>query len=293
MKLPYIFEALRTAECRMRDFEPQQHNRDSYFEIRHSAVRYSTVRFVCLLDLITVKSRKLSIPGFVKLLLISAAFATLSCGVPARAQTDQVWPEVSTFVKLTDQMRFYLLATTVKENRESMEGEFGPNFDFYIKRLRKRSSWGPISPDDSKNRLLMVRIGYRYIRPYSGDASSEHRGVLEATTRYPLALGILVSDRHRLDLRSIDEEFSWRYRNRLTVEREFTIKRFRFSPYARGEIWYDSRYDKVSRTSLIIGSSFPVTRHLELEGFLEHQNDTGGSSNRTVNGVGLVTNLYF
>ena len=73
--------------------------------------------------------------------------------------------------------------------------------------------------DESKNRLIMVRIGYRYIFPYSGDASPEHRGVLEATGRYPLALGVLVSDRNRLDLRSIDGVFSWRYRNRLTVER--------------------------------------------------------------------------
>jgi len=28
-------------------------------------------------------------------------------------------------------------------------------------------------------------------------------------------------------------------------------RRFRFNPYGRGEIYYDSRYDKVSRTSLI------------------------------------------
>ena len=127
-------------------------------------------------------------------MLISAAFATLSCGIPAHAQSNQVWPEVSTFVKLTDTMRFYLLATTVKEDRESIEGEFGPNFDFYLKPLRKRSRWGVFSLDESKNRLLMVRIGYRYIFPYSGDASPEHRGVLEATGRYPLALGVLVSD---------------------------------------------------------------------------------------------------
>jgi hypothetical protein len=204
-----------------------------------------------------------------------------------------MWPEFSTFVKLTDQMRFYLLATTVKENRDSTEGEFGPNFDFYLKPLRKVNRWGVFSLDESKQRLLMVRVGYRFIRPYTGDASVEHRAVLEATTRHPLALGVLVSDRHRMDLRSIEGQFSWRYRNRLTVEKEFSIGRLRFNPYGRGEIYYDSRFAKVSRTSLIAGSAFPITRRVELEGYFEHQNDSGGSSNRTVNAVGVVVNLYF
>jgi hypothetical protein len=76
---------------------------------------------------------------------------------------------------------------------------------------------------------------------------------------------VLVSDRSRMDLRSIEGTFSWRYRNRLTVEREFSAGRFRFTPYARGEIYYDSRHDKVSRTALIAGSSFPITRRFEFE----------------------------
>ena len=49
----------------------------------------------------------------------------------------------------------------------------------------------------------------------------------------------------------------------------------------------------MSRTALIAGSVFPINRHFELEGYIEHQNDTGGSSNRTVNAVGAVVNLYF
>lgn len=44
---------------------------------------------------------------------------------------------------------------------------------------------------------------------------------------------------------------------------------------------------------LIAGSAFPITKHVELEGYFEHQNDTGGSSNRQVNAVGVVFNFYF
>ena len=47
------------------------------------------------------------------------------------------------------------------------------------------------------------------------------------------------------------------------------------------------------RTALITGSSFPITRHFEFEGYFEHQSDSGGSPNRTVNAVGVAANLYF
>jgi hypothetical protein len=49
-------------------------------------------------------------------------------------------------------MRFYFLATTVKENRESTESEFGPNCDFYLKPLRKLKGWGVFRLDESKSR---------------------------------------------------------------------------------------------------------------------------------------------
>ncbi len=217
----------------------------------------------------------------------------VSSALPARAQSNQVWPESDTFIKINDKMRFLLLATTVKENKDSTEAEIGPNFDFYLSPIKKAKRWAFVPLDQSKSQMLLVRVGYRYILPYTEEGSSEHRGVVEATARYPLVYGVLVSDRNRLDIRSIEGANSWRYRNRLTIEREFSFGRFRFDPYIRGEIYYDSRFDKVSRNALIYGSSFPITRHLELEWYFEHQNDSGGSSNRTVNAVGIVANLYF
>ena len=123
---------------------------------------------------------------------LSVALLTLLSGIPSRAQSKQVWPEISTFVKVNDQMRFYFLATTVKESRESTEGEYGPNFDFYFKPLRNPSRWGVFRLDESKSRPLTIRLGYRYIHPYTGDSPGEQRGVIEATPRYPLAHGVLV-----------------------------------------------------------------------------------------------------
>ena len=73
-----------------------------------------------------------------------------------------MWPEIDTYIKLDDKIRLYFLATTVQENRESTEGEFGVNVDVQLKPLRRRTPLLEFRLDESKNRLLMTRIGYRY-----------------------------------------------------------------------------------------------------------------------------------
>jgi len=54
--------------------------------------------------------------------IVMAALIVVSSATSAHAQsTTQVWPEISVFTRLNDRMRFYFLATTVKESRESTE----------------------------------------------------------------------------------------------------------------------------------------------------------------------------
>ena len=179
--------------------------------------------------------------------MVLAALIVVSSGISAHAQSTQVWPEISAFTRLNDRMRFYFLATTVKENKESTEGEFGPNFDFYLRPLRHPKHLGVLRLDESKNRFLLLRVGYRYLDSFSGNPD-EHRVLLEATPRFPLVGGVLVSNRLRTDLRSIDGEESWRFRSRLSAEKEFSIGRVKVNPYVRGELYYDSRFDEWSRT---------------------------------------------
>jgi hypothetical protein len=224
--------------------------------------------------------------------IVLAALIVVSSGTSTHAQTTQVWPEISVFTRLNDRMRFYFLATTVKESRESTEGEFGPNFDFYLRPFRERKRLAGFHLDESKSRFLLIRVGYRYLDSFSADPS-EHRVVLEVTPRYPLKGGVLVSNRGRVDARFIDGEYSWRFRSRLSVEKEFSIGSVRMNPYDRGELFYDSRFDKWSRTEWIGGAAFPLNRRVELEGYLDYQHDTGGDHNRQVYAIGTVLNLYF
>jgi hypothetical protein len=137
----------------------------------------------------------------------------------------------------------------------------------------------------------MLRLGYRYLG--STSSPTEHRGIVEATGRFPLVKGTLLTDRNRADLRMISDSFSWRYRNRLSAERTFAIESRHFTPYLRAEGYYDSRYGKFSRTSETIGSVFPFHRHWEFEVYYEHQNDTSSAPNRQVHALGIVSSIYF
>lgn len=209
----------------------------------------------------------------------------------AAAQTFQFLPEVGLNVKINDKMRFYFVASQTRENGAGSSGEIGPNIDFFLNPLVRLKRITVFQLDQSKSRPLTFRFGYRYMPAIDGP--TEHRVIMEATPRYPLIRGVLLTNRNRCDLRFIDGKFSWRYRNRLAAERTFTLKSVRFAPYARVEAFYDSNYEKFSRVSFDVGSTFPIGRHTELEGYYQHQNDTGKSPNRQLDGLGLVLNLYF
>lgn len=220
-----------------------------------------------------------------------AVYFALS-SLPIRAQTSQAWPEISSFFNISPYSRFYFIATQTKENRQGTDAEIGPNFDFYLKPRYQPKNLPPIFRlDESRSRPLMLRLGYHYMPSTVGP--TEHRGVLEATGRYPPQLGFMFSDRNKADLRVIDGDFTWRYRNRLTIERPLTIRSYQFTPYVRGELYFNSKYRKWDRTSETMGIVFPIRKHAEFEIYYEHQNDTSKPPNRQINAIGPVINLYF
>jgi hypothetical protein len=220
------------------------------------------------------------------LVLLACALASPGC-----AQTFQFWPEVDTYVKLNDSSRLYFIASQTRENGMGEDAEIGPNIDFYLKPLVRLKRIAVFQLDESKSRPLLLRFGYRYLP--STRNPPENRVVMEATPRYPLLRGSLLTDRNRGELRFIEGRFSWRYRNRLMLERQFTVGGLHFTPYVRAEAFYDSNYNKFSRTTEDVGSIFPVGKHVELEGYYEHENDTSKSPNRQTHALSAILNLYF
>jgi hypothetical protein len=96
-----------------------------------------------------------------------------------------------------------------------------------------------------------------------------------------------------VDLDWKNDTFSWRYRNKLSLERTFVIRSYHFIPYVAAEPFYESQYSKWSTTSLYGGSLFPIGKHIQLNTYFEHDNNTGKHPNQHANSAGLVLNLYF
>lgn len=226
-----------------------------------------------------------------KLKISSAAILLLFVIVPTYAQsTKQFWPGTDVFVKLNPNTRLYFNSSRTKENREGTEIDLGASIDFLLKPWARLNRLAGARVDHSKASPLLLRAGYHRIIPSEG--TSEDRIVLEATPRVALVRGAVISNRNRFDFRFRDK-FSWRYRNRIAVERSFEIHAYEITPYARAEVYYDSSAQKWSRTTETIGCVFPIRKRIEIEPYIQHQNDTSKSPNLQVNALGLTITLRF
>jgi hypothetical protein len=211
-----------------------------------------------------------------------------------RAQNQQqFWPEVDTYVNLSSRSRlFFMTALSSDQDNRTLDGEFGVSLDLYFRRFLQERLRD--AKDPGKSKFLTFRIGYRYLPSLRGDNPNEQRPIFEITARRLLPLAILFSDRNRFDFRFVEgKPFSWRYRNRITLERNFSIHKYEFTPYVRGEFFYDSRYGKIDKNIFTVGSVFPLTKRTEFEVYYEDQRDSASTPNYHTRGIGLVLSLYF
>lgn len=210
----------------------------------------------------------------------------------AVAQTDQLLPEIDTYYKVSSPLRIWFQAKETNEDGDPVTAEIGPSLDFYLKSPIKLADVTAFDLDDSKSRLLVFSVGYRYLP--TPNAAPTNRFEPLFTLNYPIAkIGLLMSDRNRADLNWQAGNFTWRYRNRIQLERTIRMGSYHPSPYLSAEFFYYSKYGKWSDTAIYAGCLFPIGRHVELNPYYEHQNNTGSSPNHQYNQLGLMLNLYF
>ena len=82
-------------------------------------------------------------------------------------------------------------------------------------------------------------------------------------------------------------------RNRLQLERGFTVGSYHPIPYISAEEYYQSQYQKWTTTALYAGCLFPVGKHFEFDSYYEHQNITNKRPNQQLNQFGLIFDLFF
>ena len=163
--------------------------------------------------------------------------------------------------------------------------------DFYLKPLIRLKRITTFDLDDAKSRPLVLTAGYSFLSAPSSASTS--RLIVAATSHLPVKAELLLTNRNRADLDWSNGAFTWRYRNKLSLQRTFAIRSFHLLPYASAEFYYESQYSKFSTTELYAGTNIPLGKHVDLDPYYEHQNNTGKKPNKQVNGVGLTLSLYF
>jgi hypothetical protein len=211
---------------------------------------------------------------------------------PAFAQQDvQFLPEVDAYLKLNPMLRMYVEAKDDQDGGDPAQAGIGPSVQLYLKPLATLKMMRAFDLDDAKSRFFVLETGYRYIG--APDTPTTNRMITAATFNFPLKAGFSISDRNRADLNWRNGNFTWRYRNKLTVERTVTIRNFHHIPYVAVEPFYESEFSKWSTTALYVGTLFPIGRHVEFNLYYEHENNTGGKKNHPENAVGLALYLFF
>ncbi|MGB8837135.1 MAG: DUF2490 domain-containing protein, partial [Candidatus Acidiferrales bacterium] len=209
----------------------------------------------------------------------------------AQTSTTEFLPEIDANFKLNSYIRFVFQAKETREGGDPTQAEVGPSMEFYLKPLLKLKRITLFDLDDAKSRPLVLAVGYRVVPSPGKPTINRMEPVL--TFHVPITARILISDRNRGDLDWSNGQFTWRYRNRLTAERRFTIKNYHPAPYVSAEVFYESQYSKWSSTNLYAGCLLPVGKHVEFDPYYEHENNTVKHPNSQVNAVGLVLNLFF
>jgi hypothetical protein len=217
--------------------------------------------------------------------------------MPASAQqtseANELWPELDTYVHLNQKSRLlFLYSSTRKDDLDTrVTWSTGGFLDLYFYRVI--SHIDRQHPDSARKRVLMFRAGYLFSPTPAGapKPANQHIPTLLADTRFSLPWKLLLAERNRFDLRIINDDFTPRYRNRLTLERPFKAGAFELAPYLQAEVTYDWKYEAFNRVRYTAGVDWTATKILVLESYYTRQHDTR-SSPHYVNALGVTLQLH-
>jgi hypothetical protein len=192
-----------------------------------------------------------------------AAGMLLGCAcTAARAQQVGFLPEVDVDYALNSNVRIKLQAKDDREGGDPKQATIGPSLLLYRKPLMRLKHVLIFDVDNTKSRLFVPESGYRVITAPSAPVTNR---LIEAVTfHYPLLREFLITNRVRFDLDWQNGAFTWRFRDKATVEKTLRIRSYHFAPFVAAEPFYESQYGKWASTDLYVGADFPLGKRAEL-----------------------------
>ncbi len=204
---------------------------------------------------------------------------SISSSCIAQNSTFEFWPETDIWYRLSPSWRLssFIPITKYYESK---------NRDLNIY-LQADYVWGKTKHllnmrlmDENKAQQIkgwMVRGGYMKGWSLGENAGEYIEDMLfaEIHRRTPLKGDILFSSRFRTDFRWVGQEpaFSYRFRVRLMVEKEYKAGRGSIVPYVNAEPFWDSRYSTFNRVRVIGGATAAWGKRFAYEGNITYQYD--------------------
>jgi hypothetical protein len=218
-------------------------------------------------------------------LALLVAFSADSRGQTDTTTTKEFWPAVKIHIDFRRSFRLQLTGERHDgEDAKNLQANLGALFSFRMKPILKNALK---TVDSEEGYYMTVGMGYEHLQP-----SSENRLVVQGTPRYTPGAGILLTDRSRLEFRWLETSYDFRYRNKLTIQRSFKVEKFRFTPYASGEIFWDRNLHAFNENQIALGVRLPFKHRLVLDTYYQRQN-CNTCKQEKVNIFGLALNIFF
>ena len=216
-----------------------------------------------------------------KLLLLLLLLTVTRVRIVAQDQDNddvQLWPDVTVGFRLSPAVTLNLFGTL----------RFGQDVSARI--THQAGAAVNFRVNDYLNIVPAYRHAWSYPTPTR--RSQENRYFVDVTPRLPLPKGFTLLDRNRSEVRDINDQVSWRYRNRLQLEKAFTWHEHQLTSYLAGEIHYDSRYHEWNRKQFWFGTRVPVSKHLTLDLHYARNLDTQARPGH-LHVIGLMSRFEF
>ena len=226
---------------------------------------------------------------------VVALFAVLMAATALAADdvSQELWPELNLFLKLTPRTRLHAVAAYAKgKESPTLTVDSGAYVDITMKPFLRPSL---LAQDWKSRRYLWVRAGYVHVdkgEDLQQRERSEDRIVLAVYPRYYLPADVMIEGRARVDFRWLADGYSTRYRARIEVNREYKVANHAWVPYIQIEPFYDTRYDGWSRVLYQPGVEIELTEHFRLEPYFARQVDTLPEKS-VINAFGMVAKWYY
>jgi hypothetical protein len=219
--------------------------------------------------------------------------------VSAQSPSYELWPEADVWYKITPSFRLSSFSA-VTRYMESDTRDFNLTFQAdYSFGYSKRFFYTKLADQNRAQALKvwMARGGYMggWSLYDNAENYTEDMLFMEMHRRILLKRQFLFSQRLRMDNRWVgqDPEFSYRFRYRVMLEKEFlTEKKISIIPYINVEPFWDSRYDLFNRVRIIGGTTLSWKTRFSLESNITYQYDSKSSSPNVL-AFNAILHLYF